>query len=260
MRLFHHWTSRGYKALNPSFATSSDIWQIAAIELGFEHAFLLHGILALSAVYKASFLPPAQRQDLLQQADVHITQALDTFRKHLEAPKDVVLMSILVLSSVLLTYNFGSVQKRPKSHMSSIHHCLMLLNGFKVVVKPHWERLKDSLVLAQLFEWSSPDAMHPLDTLSRDDERPDILCLLGLTEFMHDAQDKIACTEAIEDLHSVSIRIKYAAIDRDECLILFNWAARAPNRFYELLPAHNPVTFIVTIHFIALFAQARPVW
>lgn len=260
MRLIHHWTSRGYKALHPSLAHRSDIWQNAMIELGFEHPFLLHGILALSAVHKASVLQPAQRQDLLQLADGHISQALDTFRRHLASPNDEFAIPMFVLSSVLLTYNFGSIQERPEDPISSIHHCLMLLNGIKVVIGPHWEKLKDSLVLAQMFETSSPDAIMLLDTLSRGDERPEVLRLLELPELMLDAQDKAICTQAVSELHAVSIRVRHVAIDRDEYPILFYWAARATNRFYELLAEHNPVACIITVHFIALFAQCRPVW
>lgn len=260
LRLLHHWTSRGYKALHPSLADRSDLWQNALIELGFEYPFLLHGILALSASHKASFLLPAQRQDLLQQADLHISQALPEFRSHLGDPNDDAAIPMFVLSSVLLTYNFGCVQERPEDPVASLHHCLMLLSGIKVVAAPHWLKLKDSLVLAQMFETSSPDAVQVLDELSRGEERPEILRLKELTELLLDAQDKEACSEAIRQLHSVSIRVRHVAIDRDEYPILFFWAANVNHRFFGLLAAHNPVACIIAVHFIALYAQCRPVW
>jgi hypothetical protein len=260
MRLLHHWTSRGYKALHPNLVHRSDLWQNAMIELGFEHPFLLHGILALSAIHKASVLLPSQRQDLLQQADLHISQALPEFRRHLGAPNDEAAIPMFVLSSVLLTYNFGTVQEKPEDPIASLHHCLMLLNGIKVVIGPHWEKLKGTPVLAQMFETSSPEAVRVLDTLSQGDQRPEILRLNELTELMLDAQDKEACTEAINILHSVSIRVRHVAIDRDEYPILFFWAAHASTRFYELIVAHNPIACIITVHFIALYAQCRPVW
>jgi hypothetical protein len=167
---------------------------------------------------------------------------------------------MFVLSSVLLTYNFGSVQEKPDDPIASLHHCLMLINGIKVVAGPHWLKLKDSLVLAQMIETSSPDAVELLDTLSADDQRPEILRLVELPELLLDAQDKEAGTEAIKGLHLVSIRVRHVAIDRDEYPILFWWAAKVSNRFYELLAAHNPVVCIITAHFIALYTQCRPVW
>ncbi|KAF2821026.1 hypothetical protein CC86DRAFT_303591 [Ophiobolus disseminans] len=260
MRLLHHWTSRGYKALHPSLTNRSDLWRNAMIELGFEHPFLLHGILALSAIHKGSFLLQAQRQDLLQQADLHISLALDPFRRHLETPNDQAAVPMFVLSSVLLTYNFGSVQERPEDSISSLHHCLMLLNGIKVVIGPHWGKIKDSPVLAQMFETSSPDAIQLLNTLSRGEKRHEILRLTELTELMLDTHDKTACAEAIEDLHAVAIRVRHVRIDRDEYPIILYWAVSLTSRFYELLVAHNPVACIITVHFIALIAQCRPVW
>ena len=230
------------------------------VELSFEHPFLLHGILALSAVHKASFLLPMERQDLLLQADLHISQALETFRRHLEAPSDEAAIPMFVLSSLLLTYNFGSIQEKPDDPIGALHHCIMLLNGIKLVVTPHWEKLKGSTVIAQMFETSSPEARQLLDARSKNDERPEILRLLELTELVLDAGDKTVCADAIRELHSVSLRVRHVDADRDEYPVLFYWAAAVSNRFFELFAAHSPVACIITVHFAALFAQARPIW
>ncbi|KAH7072214.1 hypothetical protein BKA63DRAFT_418155 [Paraphoma chrysanthemicola] len=260
MRLLHHWTSRGYIALHPNFSRSSDMWQSRIIELGFEHTFVLHGILALSAVHKASFLLPGDRQDLLQQADVHISQALNTMRRHLEAPSDETAIPMFVLSSVLLTYNFASVQEMPEDPIRSLHHCFMLLNGIKVVIGPHWDRLKDDPILAQMTEMSSVTTLRALDELSKDEKHREILRLMGLTELVLDVQDKTACIEAIQELHVIAKRVRHVSSDRDKYPFLFLWAARITKRFLELLATHNPVACIITVHFAALLAQAGAVW
>ncbi|KAH8725631.1 hypothetical protein GQ44DRAFT_615449 [Phaeosphaeriaceae sp. PMI808] len=260
MRLLHHWTTKGYIALYPHLAERSDSWANAMIELAFEHLFLLHGILALSAVHKASFLLPINRQDLLLQADVHVSQALETMRKHLETPNYENTVPMFVLSSVLLTYNFGSVQEMPEDPIGSVHHCFMLLNGIKVVVGPHWERMRMAPVLFHMVEMSSPVNIAALEALAKDDRRPEILCLIELTELVLDAQDKTACADAIQELHSVSTCVLHIAPDRDEFPILFLWAVRVSPRFFDLLAAQNPVACIITVHFAGLLAQVRPVW
>ena len=230
------------------------------IELGFEHTILLRGIFAFSAIHKASFLLPAQRQDLLQQADLHISQALEPFRRHIENPNDEEAVPMFVFSAILLTYNFGSVQEKPESPLQSAHHCLMLLNGIRVAIGPNWNRLIDSPALAGMFETSSLDAGKQLDMLSRGDERPEILRLVQLTELMLDAQDKTACTESIKELHTVAIRVRHVPMDQDEYPVLFVWAMVTTKHFFNLLASRNPVACIITTHFFALFAQARPVW
>jgi hypothetical protein len=260
MRLLHHWTIKGYIALHPELAKRSDIWQNAMLELAFEHTFLLHGILALSAVHKASFFLPADRQSLLLQADVHISQALDTMRKHLQTSNAVIAIPLFVLSTVLLTYNFGSVQEKPEDPIGSLHHCFMLLAGIKVVIGPHWPKIQEHPVCAQMVEMSLADTLQRLDALAKDDERPEILRLMELTELVLDTQDKTACAEAIKDLHHISVRVRYVGSDRDDVPLLFMWAARCSNRFFDLLAAHNPVACIITVHFAAMMAELRTVW
>jgi hypothetical protein len=260
MRLLHHWTTKGYIALHPELAKRSDVWQNAMLELAFEHSFLLHGILALSAVHKASFFLPADREALLLQADMHISQALDAMRKHLTTSNEETAIPMFVLSSVLLTYNFGSVQEKPDDPIGSLHHCFMLLSGIKVVIGPHWNKIQEHPVCSQMVEMSSTPTLQSLDALAQDDERPEILRLTELTELLLDTQDKTACADSIKELHYIGTRVRHLSPDRDEVPLLFMWAARVSNRFFDLLAARNPVACIITVHFAALMAQLRTVW
>jgi hypothetical protein len=260
MRLLHHWTTKGYIALHPELAKRSDVWQNAMLELAFDHSFLLHGILALSAVHKASFYLPGDREALLLQADMHISQALDRMRKHLQTSNEETAIPMFVLSSVLLTYNFGSVQEKPDDPIGSMHHCFMLLNGIKVVIGPHWSKIQDHPVVTQMIEMSSTATLQRLDALAKDDERPELIRLMELTELVLDTQDKTACADAIKELHYIAVRVRHVGVDRDEVPLLFMWAARVSNRFFDLLAARNPVACIITVHFATLMAQLRTVW
>ncbi|KAF1937989.1 hypothetical protein EJ02DRAFT_355534 [Clathrospora elynae] len=261
LRLLHHWTSTCAKSLHPNSAIRSDVWQNEFIELGFEYHFLLRGFLALSAVHKASLLQQADRQSLLLQADSHISHALDTYRKHLEAPNAETAIPMFMLSSVLLTYNFGSAQlERPEDPIGALHHCFMLLQGIKVVVIPHWDQIKDSAVFAYMTDMASAETLKALDTLAREDKLQEVLRLKELTELVLDSQDKEACATAIDELHETWLRFRHVSPDRDEYSLLFLWPARLSNRFFDLLAAHNPVACIITTHFAALLAQGRPVW
>lgn len=195
------------------------------------------------------------------QADSHISHALDTYRKNLETPSVELAIPMFMLSSVILTYNFGSAQlERPEDPISALHHCFMLLQGIKVVVLPHWDRIKDSSVFAHMTDMATPEALYALDTLAREEKPQEILRLKELTELLLDSQDKEACATAIDELHATWLRFRHISPDRDEYSLLFLWPARLNNRFFDLLAGHNPVTCIITTHFAALLAQCRPVW
>jgi hypothetical protein len=259
--LLHHWTKSCAKSLHPNPAQRSSVWQNEFIELGFEYPFLLRGFLALSAIHQASLLPPNDRQSLLHQADSHISRALDTYRKNLETPNGKLAIPMFMLSSILLTYNFGSAQlQQPEDPIGALHHCFMLLQGIKVVAIPQWDQIKDSTVFAYMTDMVPLEALKDLDSLARQDNSQEILCLKELTELLLDSQDKEACANAIEHLHATWLRFRHLSPDRDEYTLLFAWPAQLNNRFLELLAAHNPVTCIITTHFVAVLAQSRPVW
>jgi len=171
---------------------------------------------------------------------------------------------MFMLSSVLLTYKFGSAQlDKPEDPIGGLHHCFMLLQGIKVVVIPYWSHIKHSAVFVHMIDMASasPEALEALDQLAKDDNPPqEILRLKELTELLLDSQDKESCMAAIDELHKTWLRFRYLGCDRDEYSLLFLWPARLTSRFFDLLAAHNPVTCIITTHFAALLAQGRPIW
>jgi hypothetical protein len=260
LRLLHHWTTKGYIAVHPSLAKRHDVWQNGIIELGFEHTFVLHGVLALSAVHKASFLLPAERQSFLFQADVHISQALETMRKNLIISSEETAVPMFVLSAVLLTYNFGSVQEKPEDPIGSLHHCFMLMNGIKVVIGQHWGRIQLSPVVKPILEMISASTIRALDELAKDSTHPQTLRLMELTELILDNRDKEACTEAIMQLHRIAVCIPHINSEYDAYHFLFPWAARLSNHYFDLLAAYNPIACIITVYFSALLASVRSVW
>jgi hypothetical protein len=259
LRLVYHWTATCYATFNVKTG-SGELYAPGLIELGFEHPFLLHGILALSAAHLASFRLPAERQDLLLNADSHISLALETYRRNLEAPNAETAVPMFVLSSVLLTYNFGMVQERPEDPIRSVHHCFMLLAGIKVVVVPHWEQMQKSDIFQRMTALSSPAMNDELDLRARNDPTRDILNLLELTEVILDTQDREACVGAIQELHTTWLRYRHKDPGSDDYGIILAWPARLNNRFYDLLSQHEPISCIITTHFAAILAKGRELW
>lgn len=261
LRLLHHWTKSCAKSLHPNPAQRSCVWQNEFVEMGFEYPFLLRGFLALSAIHQATLLPFGERQELLLQADSHISRALGTYRKNLDTPNPDLAVPMFMLSSVLLTYNFGSAQlAQPEDPIVALHHCFGLLQGIKVVVMPHWSRIKNTKAFAYVADMVPLATLKDLDSLAKQDNLEAILRLKELTELLLDSQDKEACAKAIGDLHETGHRFSHLPPDRDEYTLLFFWPAQLNSRFLDLFAAHNPVTCIITTYFVALLAQSRPVW
>lgn len=262
LKLLHHWVHSCADSMHHNKSVTSVICRKEYIELGFEYPWLLHGVLALSAVHKASFLLPADRQSLLFQADSHISQSLATYRLNLETSDPEIAVPMFILSSVLLTYNFGSAQlEKPEDPISELHHCFMLLQGIIFVVNPNWEHIMHNPIVLRITNMAQPETLDALDTLAAQDaSSQEILRLKGLTELLLATSDKEACLVAIEELHHTCRRLRHTTPEDDEYSLLFLWPTRVSTRFFELFAARNPVACIIATHFVALLAQCRPIW
>ncbi|XPS78433.1 hypothetical protein M3J09_010446 [Ascochyta lentis] len=263
LRLLHHWMSKCYQSLRPYEISYKEdmVWRDECTEIAFEHPFLLHGYLALSAVHKALTVPGSDRQVLLLQADSHICRGLAIYRKHLEAPIIERAIPMFMTSSVLFTYNLGSAQlEKPEDPIDGIHHCFRLLAGIKMVVMPFWLQIKDTSVFSHIVDLAEGDDLESLDARSKDDTTPEILALKELTGCLVNTQDREACSTETDRLQTASVRLRHVSARSDEYSLILGWAAQLQDHFMNLVSAHNPVACIIVVYFAALLAQSRPVW
>lgn len=262
-RLLHHLISRGYQSLRPHQMSDSkdSVWRDECTEIAFQHPFLLHSYLALSAVHKALTVPGSNRQSLLLQADRHISRGLAIYRMHLEVPVVERAIPMFLTSTVLFMYNLGSAQlEKPEDPIDGIHHCFRLLAGITVVVMPFWMQIKDTSVFAHVVNLAEGDDQDSLDARGQGDSTPEILALKELVGCLLNAQDREACLVEIDQLHTTSVRLRHVSARSDEYYLILGWAAQVQGRFMSLVSSHNPVACIIIAYFAALLAQARPLW
>jgi hypothetical protein len=255
--------SKCYQSLRPNQISHKEAnhWRDECTEIAFQHPFLLHGYLALSAVHKALTVPGSDRQVLLLQADSHICRGLAIYRKHLEAPSIGRAIPMFMTSTILFTYNLGSAQlEKPEDPIDGIHHCFRLLVGIKMVVMPFWLQIKDTGVFSYMVDLAEGDDTESLDARAKDDTTPEILALKELTGCLLNAQDRETCLTEIDQLHTASVRLRHLSIRSDEYSLILGWAAQLQEHFMNLVSAHNPIACVIVAHFTALLAQSRPVW
>jgi hypothetical protein len=205
LRLLHFYTLKTSRSLRLGPDDQRNLWRERIVEISFEHPFLLHGILALAAVHKAMLDPQSDHMKtlLLQAADSHVSNALETYRKHLEEPTLETCLPMFLLASAFVTYNMASAQlQEPEDPISAIDHCFRLLQGVKVVIEPHWETLSNN----EIFKLMSYSAMHSgKDSSPNEGELPEIPRLNELAANA-DVEDRESCVKAVEDLHNIFIR------------------------------------------------------
>ncbi|KAF2108841.1 hypothetical protein BDV96DRAFT_503782 [Lophiotrema nucula] len=254
MRLLHHWTTKTCKSMD--LGAMSSIWQEDFIEIGFEHPFLLHGFLAVAAIHKAVSAPQTDNSKLLLQADLHITNALRTYRQHLVNPTRESCVPMFIMATVLAMYNLGIAQlEEPEDSISAIHHCFRLIKGVQVVLQPHWDHVKQNQYFHLMANKAMSSRADALDTR----EVPEIMRLQELADGLEE-QDQKACTQAIHELHKTYISIANCAETEDVYSVMFVWPSVVTDRYLDLLSSQNPIAAIILSYFAVLLAKSRQNW
>jgi hypothetical protein len=93
LELLHHYTTSTYLTLTQDSPEHEHVWQIVVPQLAVKHPFLMHGILASSALHLAHVLPERQQEYTVLAAN-HESMALPAFRSEAEtSPSRIVLPS-----------------------------------------------------------------------------------------------------------------------------------------------------------------------
>ncbi|PMD43943.1 hypothetical protein L207DRAFT_525317 [Hyaloscypha variabilis F] len=104
-QLFCHYINN--TSCSISTTTTASIWQVHVPKLAAAHPFLLHGILALSALHLAH-LTPTSRTPFIITANTHQSIAMPLFRTAITSVTLQNSEAVLVFSHLLILYSFAS--------------------------------------------------------------------------------------------------------------------------------------------------------
>jgi hypothetical protein len=107
---------------------SEALWQVTVPQLAYLHPFLLHAILACSALHLA-YKYPAQQGQYLVEASSHQNIAMPQFRSAIENVDSDNCHSILVFSHLLVIYSFALERQDER---------LFIVEGNETDVSPSW--------------------------------------------------------------------------------------------------------------------------
>lgn len=251
LKLLHFWF------VNTSISmTSQDslyLWQNVVVELGFQHHFLLHGILAVAATHKASIFP-SERDDLLVQSASHIEIGLRTFRTCLEIPLPATCVPVFVMAGLLSVQNLGVAQADPPQDPIG-HLCLWMLmvRGTKSTIHQNWELLRCSEV-AVLLRGHDRLSEGVVDFVEMDNLR-------SLVE--QKAQGTAArdiYLDCVDQLRAVLLNVRRMGDDRQSSSMSSSWVATIHEGYRELLAQRQPLALVIVAHFATLFSICRGIW
>lgn len=257
LELMHHYSTSTYLSLS----NQKELQHILQIDIpreAFAQKFLMHGILALSALHLAHKQP--DRPALTTISTHHQNLAISGFRTALAHIAGHNANAVFALSSLLTLIAFANLAKFSPMHkpdcIDSFAEIFMLLRGVREIVisARDWVirgPLAPLLMAARLDESQSP--MHPnlqdrLDKLST-----------RLADERFDPETRASCASAMADLKQLFPRV-LAQSGRSETSVLMTWPVQVPIGFITLIRQRHPAALIVLGHYCVLFHLFRENW
>lgn len=252
LKLLHHFTTRTYATLD-SIRKNDHLWQDNIVALGFQHPFLMHGILSLSALHLAH-LDTKDQASFMRQSSLHLDSALKLYREALGELDGKTCGAYYALACILVANCLGAMMLLPRIDiLSQFLDCVALIVGIRTILRPVW----DSIMASDLAPMLAHDIM---DTETRS---PSIA--VGLDEVVIDfpavgESEKNACLEALDSLRKLFMDEEYGSKDVSQVACLTAWPATLSDDFLRLLKERNQLALMVWAQSAVMFEAVSSCW
>jgi hypothetical protein len=260
LELFHHYTTATCLILSRS--RNIDIWQVAIPRMALQHAFLMHGILALSALH-LSRMQPLRTRKLTFLASAHEQAALPSFRKHIsqslnlnnnnETCDAVFSFSGFVIPFILASES-ASMSRIPGLE-DAAPHWFHAIRGLMVLLSGNWSTLSQGLYNPLLLAGGTSAPVSYAHN-PNDSHLVEVQNLMSSYDFA-DVQESVACQIALDELRRILSPCKTTVGFKAAFLI---WPSMVPIDYIRLLHLKHPIALIILAHYCVLIKKIETVW
>lgn len=251
------WCNATYHTLSRGEGTDA-LWRVAVPEEGLSHSFLMHGILALSALHLARTGPePSRRAAYLNRAVAHQNQALALFRELLSDVNEGNAKAMFAYASIVVVYTFGfphtpDVQD-PWICIDDLYQVLILTRGVQQVIRSSSEFLRHSTfaLILQVEETRAP-LPEDADTAIRQLHEANQICYAR--DETHEMEVYAATIENIAEM------LSWVHGGTTTTVIAGRWAIKLPSQFLDLLREREPLALVMLAHYGVLLQHLKHRW
>lgn len=263
--LMMHWCSSTYRSLSQN-SSVEHIWQAVIPQESLQHAFLKHGILALSALHLASSSTSnngrVQQGGYLKTAQAHHTQAMTGLRQAIKNLNTFNRTAVFASYSIMMIYQFAF--SRPVVPTTQQHSDDALENVCAIFLFSR----ESMTMLRMLIDSDQDNELGPLMTNRDDLEHPKmpnmsrlaILCLQQQNASLsteHPNHETEVYNEAIEHLGNALENLSKGG---EVTSIAFRWIFQIPTRFLDLLRDRQPFALVILAHYAVIMHNLRRQW
>ena len=259
LELLHHFTTETCFTLSNQ-PQSHRLWQGAVPREGFQHKFLMHGILAVAALH-LSCLKPEKQETYRRTAAQHQDLALSLFRSVMPIITESNCHAIFALSSLIVVFAFAAPRGRNSIAFTDDSEeptgWLSLIRGVRSILISVWPWVKngglggllpDGIEQPQPGELSEPADMQ-------------INKLLHLCEDASGGPEVLAAyRETVDGLKTCYLKLYTKAATECEVSIAFLWPTIIPQKFVTMLNSRAPEALIILAHYCVILQHLDKYW
>ncbi|KAE8422977.1 hypothetical protein BDV36DRAFT_279494 [Aspergillus pseudocaelatus] len=228
------------------------IWGVLLVEEALNTPFLMHGILAVSALHLSLSEAEPQKSFWLGLATAHKSQALPQFLGNLHSVDAANAKAMMGLSGLVVAFAFGSaltgVSDADQPCLDTLHNIFVLSRGIQQIINVA-STLRHSN-FAPLFDPTPPQVAYP-DGAKESLDRLEQLNTAYGTDGEHDTA---AYTRAIQELRGLSV---HTFAQPTSMMLAVGWAIRATPEYLQHVQRQEPFALVTHAHYCTFLHIAR---
>lgn len=258
LRLLHHFTTLTAKTLAHE-PEAADVFSSYFVKVAFDNSYLLHALLAISALH-LSRLEPDLRPDYLLQAEKHYNAALTQFMADVSNIDESNFQPVLAFSSTLFSYSWAICAEASSDvdqAFESIHSSVILTRRVKPMVSdPGLFNAMKASELGRII----PKDVHIVDWKSESPAETELVQLRKFSEIIHHVYPLDIIEAYKEAIRFLELLFARTASTPPSDAVLKQWVHHVRPRFIELLSEKQPGALIIFAHYGVILGRSRRYW
>lgn len=251
LELILQWTNDTHRFFIRSEETRH-IWRDLIVEEAFQAPFLMHGVLAVSAL-QLSLSRPEQQAFWLGIATAHKGQALPPFLASFADINTSNAKAMLGFAGLVVAFAFGSAltdgPDADKPSLGALNDAFGLCKGVQEITNSASQFLRES-TFAPLLNPAHPSVVIPHSTTEALDYLENMNSSAWLGKH-YDAETYARSIKALRDL------TPYTYMQPTSMTLAAGWAIRSPAPYLDYLQNHEPFALVVHAHYCVFLHYAR---
>ncbi|GFG19476.1 Zn(II)2Cys6 transcription factor [Aspergillus udagawae] len=252
LKLLVRWQADTYKTFVRSEETKH-VWQALVVEEALHNPFLMHGILAVSALHVSLTEAELEKTFWLGLASAHNSEALHLFVRRLTDINSTNAKAMVGFAGLVVAFAFGSaltgLSEPDKPSLDALNNIFVLCRGVQETTNTAFSQLLKG-TFAPLFDARVPQAAVP----RKVKQALEYLTNLNAERSVESGHEAATYMPAIEALRDLSV---YTYAQPASLTLAVGWAIKATPAYLDHVQMKRPFALVVHAYYCAFLHISR---